>query len=75
MTRFVILFLLLVQMAWVQAQKKDTITIIGVGDIMMGSNYPNGGVLPANNGSDLFKEVTPILSSADITLGNLEGVL
>lgn len=65
----------MVQMAWVQAQIKDSVTIIGVGDIMMGSNYPNGGVLPPNDGSDLLKEVTPILSSADITLGNLEGVL
>lgn len=75
MTRFVILFLLFVQMTRVQAQKKDTITIIGVGDIMMGSNYPNGGALPPHDGSDLFREVTPILSSADITFGNLEGVL
>lgn len=62
-------------MTWAMAQKKDTITVIGVGDIMMGSNYPNGGALPPNDGSDLFKEVTPILASADITMGNLEGVL
>ncbi|MEQ1587172.1 MAG: CapA family protein [Cyclobacteriaceae bacterium] len=75
MTRFVILFLLLMPMTWAQAQKKDTITVIGVGDIMMGSNYPNGGALPPNDGTDLFKEVTPILASADITMGNLEGVL
>ncbi len=75
MRRFVILFLFLIPMTWAMAQKKDTITVIGVGDIMMGSNYPNGGALPPNDGSDLFKEVTPILASADITMGNLEGVL
>lgn len=57
------------------AQKKDTITIIGVGDIMMGSNYLKPDGLPPNSGVDLMKEVTPILSSADITMGNLEGVL
>lgn len=56
------------------AQKKDTVTIIGVGDMMMGSNY-KGGVLPPNDGIDLMKEVESILSNADVTMGNLEGVL
>mgnify|MGYP001795677232 FL=1 len=27
---------------------KDTLTIIGVGDIMMGTNYPDEGYLPHN---------------------------
>ena len=58
-----------------RAQLKDTITIIGVGDIMMGSNYPTTEKLPPNNGLDLMKDLEPILSSADITIGNLEGVL
>ncbi len=57
------------------AQKKDTITVIGVGDIMMGSNYPTAERLPSNDGFDLMKEVEPILKDADITIGNLEGVL
>jgi len=57
------------------SQKKDTVTVIGVGDMMMGSNYPNGGVLPPNNGAGLLKEVTSVLSNADVTMGNLEGVL
>lgn len=57
------------------AQKKDTITVIGVGDIMMGSNYPNDYGLPANEGLQLMKEVEPILKNADVTFGNLEGVL
>jgi len=59
----------------VQAQKKDTVTVIGVGDIMMGSNYPTAEKLPPNHGLDLMKDVESILSSADITMGNLEGVL
>jgi poly-gamma-glutamate capsule biosynthesis protein CapA/YwtB (metallophosphatase superfamily) len=58
-----------------QAQKKDTISVIGVGDIMMGSNYPNTSGLPPQDGKELLKEVTPVLQSADITMGNLEGVL
>jgi hypothetical protein len=57
------------------AQQKDTITIIGVGDIMMGSNYPDQRGLPPNDGLLLMKEVEPILNSADISIGNLEGVL
>jgi len=75
MQKIATIILLLISVLNLSAQKKDTVTIIGVGDIMMGSNYPNGGVLPPNHGHDLLKEVTPILSSADVTMGNLEGVL
>ncbi len=57
------------------AQVKDTITVIGVGDIMMGSNYPDNAGLPPNDGQSLFQEVEAILKSADVTMGNLEGVL
>lgn len=57
------------------AQKKDTITVIGTGDIMMGSNYPNEYSLPLNDGLNLMKEVGSILQNADVTMGNLEGVL
>ncbi|MBY0432870.1 MAG: CapA family protein [Cyclobacteriaceae bacterium] len=55
------------------AQKKDTVSVIGVGDIMMGSNY--SGSLPANDGQGLMSEVQTILQGADVTFGNLEGVL
>jgi hypothetical protein len=57
------------------AQVKDTVTVIGVGDIMMGSNYPDRSGLPPNDGLELMKEVDPILKNADVTIGNLEGVL
>jgi poly-gamma-glutamate capsule biosynthesis protein CapA/YwtB (metallophosphatase superfamily) len=61
---------------YISAQtKKDTVTVIGVGDIMMGSNYPNDYGLPANDGLQLMKEVEPILKNANVTFGNLEGVL
>ncbi|MBN1633762.1 MAG: CapA family protein [Ignavibacteria bacterium] len=52
----------------------DTISIIGVGDIMMGSNYPSN-VLPPDDGKYIFDAVKHILSDADYTIGNLEGTL
>ena len=53
----------------------DSITIIGVGDIMLGTNYPSSNYLPPNDGKDLLKPVEHILQNADVTFGNLEGVL
>ena len=53
----------------------DTITVIGVGDIMMGSNYPDNSELPPDDGAQLMLQVQPILQNADVTFGNLEGVL
>ena len=54
---------------------KDTLKIIGVGDIMMGTNFPNKSYLPPSNGEYLFDNVRNILSNADVTFGNLEGVI
>jgi poly-gamma-glutamate capsule biosynthesis protein CapA/YwtB (metallophosphatase superfamily) len=54
--------------------RKDTITIIGVGDIMMGTNYPEDK-LPPQDGAALMKNVEHVLRNADVTFGNLEGVL
>jgi hypothetical protein len=52
----------------------DSLTIIAVGDIMMGSDYPIN-MLPPNNGGRLFENVGDALNSADLTIGNLEGVI
>lgn len=57
-----------------QTINQDTVTVIGVGDIMMGSNYPEA-VLPPQDGAFLMKEVEHILKNADVTFGNLEGIL
>jgi len=54
---------------------KDTILIIGVGDIMMGTNYPDPKYLPADSGKSLLQDVTEVLRRGDITFGNLEGVI
>ncbi len=52
----------------------DTVTLIGVGDIMLGTDYPSSRYLPP--GSDcsfLLADVKHILVHADVTFGNLEG--
>ena len=67
--------LLLLQFS-VIAQK--TVSIIGVGDIMMGTTYPEspaGAYITADDGKTLFAEVSPYFKTADIVFGNLEGVL
>ncbi|MDH4049227.1 MAG: CapA family protein [Gammaproteobacteria bacterium] len=53
---------------------KTTISIAAVGDLMIGTDYPKNH-LPDDDGVGFLKAVTPWLSSADITFGNLEGVL
>ena len=55
--------------------KEDTITIAAVGDIMMGTDYPNTRTLPPKDGTTLFKEVQQYLEPFDLTFGNLEGVI
>lgn len=56
--------------------KKITITISGVGDIMMGTNFPKDpNYLPPNDGKDLLKGVKPFFKGSDIVFGNLEGPL
>ncbi len=55
---------------------KDTLSFVAVGDIMMGVNYPDKSpVLPPQDGALTFESVQDILQNADITVGNLEGVL
>lgn len=55
--------------------KNDTITIIGVGDMMLGTNYPKSpNYLPKNNDSwPLIADVAETLKDADLTFGNNEG--
>ncbi|WP_455045835.1 CapA family protein [Leptotrichia trevisanii] len=54
--------------------EKTEFTIIGVGDIMLGSNYPFEYLLPKNN-ANILENTQNILKNADITVGNLEGTL
>jgi len=50
------------------------ITIAGVGDIMLGTDFPENH-LPDDDGVSFLSDVTPVLRAADIAFGNLEGVL
>ena len=57
-----------------KSDEKTEFTIIGVGDIMLGSNYPFEYLLPEND-ANILKNTQNILKNADITAGNLEGTL
>lgn len=64
--------------ALIKPVPSDTIPnliFMGVGDIMLGSNYPSSDFLPAKGGKKLLKAVAPVLRRADISFGNLEGVI
>lgn len=54
---------------------KDTIRITAVGDMMLGTNYPDTGYLPPNEGKNQLTNVDSLLSGGDILFGNLEGVI
>ncbi|MCZ4694364.1 CapA family protein [Ancylomarina euxinus] len=49
------------------------VSIVGVGDIMLGTNFPHPKYLPPQNGDNLMKELYPFISDASISFGNLEG--
>src|ERR1043165_4410992 len=50
------------------------ITFAAVGDIMMGTDYPDN-TLPDDDGVGFLAGVAPVLAAADVAFGNLEGVL
>ncbi len=54
---------------------KDTIVITAVGDMMLGTNYPNDSYLPPNEGKDQLAQIDSLLAGGDILFGNLEGVI
>ena len=51
-----------------------TLRVAMVGDIMLGTDYPQNH-LPDDDGASMLGAVDHILSAADLTIGNLEGVL
>ncbi len=57
-----------------QGGDTPAITISAVGDIMIGTWYPNRSYLPPDSGKDIFNGVKDYLE-ADIVFGNLEGTL
>ena len=61
--------------AAVEVDSNQTVTVIGVGDMMLGTNFPNASYLPPNQGKNVLSGVDSILRQADVTFGNLEGVI
>ena len=58
-----------------EPDKRDLrITIASVGDMMLGTDYPDNR-LPDDDGVGFLADVTPYLAAADLAFGNLEGVL
>ena len=54
--------------------RRDTIIIGGVGDLMLGTNYPANHYLPPKD-SNMLSLAIPFLQFPDITFGNLEGTI
>ncbi|HZL97686.1 MAG TPA: CapA family protein [Terriglobales bacterium] len=74
---------LLAQPAWcqdadncapAQVEPARTIRIAAVGDIMMGTTFPES-ILPPEDGATLFRSVAPLLAGHDVVFGNIEGPL
>ena len=67
-------------MLWSHLYKDDfleerPLTIVGTGDIMLGTSYPNESYLPRGQDcSPILRPVHQVLQSGDLLFGNLEGV-
>ncbi len=57
-----------------EIEQDSIITLIAVGDMMLGTNYPNATHLPPND-YDLLGPLQELLKSGDMTFGNLEGTV
>jgi Bacterial capsule synthesis protein PGA_cap len=58
-----------------EEEERSSRTIIGTGDIMLGTNYPSESYLPPRNDcSSILRPVHEVLQSGDLLFGNLEGV-
>jgi poly-gamma-glutamate capsule biosynthesis protein CapA/YwtB (metallophosphatase superfamily) len=58
-----------------QMEPEDTlITLVAVGDMMLGTNFPSAAYLPPD-GEELLSPMFKYLQMADVTFGNLEGTI
>ncbi len=66
---------LVIEDTLVQAEPhiEPLIEIAAVGDIMLGTNYPDAHYLPPHDGKYLLDSVKEYLQSATLTFGNMEG--
>ncbi|MFA6148754.1 MAG: CapA family protein [bacterium] len=56
------------------ADPLPAIRVAAVGDVMMGTTFPEP-ILPPEDGATLFRAVAPLLAGHDVVFGNLEGPL
>jgi len=56
-------------------QPDSSVSIAAVGDMMLGTSYPNNYTLPPDSGKNSFNVIANELKNADVTFGNLEGSL
>ena len=56
-------------------ESKDSVSIIGVGDMMLGTNFPSANYLSPDDGKSILDPVKSIIENADIAFGNLEGAI
>ena len=65
---------IVVQLSDTLVLKKDTLMVIGVGDIMLGTDYPSPRYLPPDQDCwPLLSQVARWITEADLAVGNLEG--
>ncbi len=56
-----------------EGEPPPDITLALVGDLMLGSTFPDASGLPPDDARSLLAEAAPVLSAADLAIGNLEG--
>src|SRR3569833_222674 len=59
----------------VKIKTHDTISIAAVGDMMLGSAYPNQNKLPPDSAKGSFETAKEYFKGSDIVFGNIEGTL
>ncbi|MBT8373633.1 MAG: CapA family protein [Deltaproteobacteria bacterium] len=71
-----IVSLILITPNLVLSKSKEEISVMAVGDIMMGTDFPDKyKILPPDDGKDLFIHAQNLLKKGDLVFGNLEQVL
>jgi len=58
-----------------QDSTTTNLSIVAVGDLMIGTNFPSDAYLPPRDGAEIFSQIKTQLSDANVTFGNLEGVI
>jgi len=78
--RFILTFILLFASVSLIGQSHHrnshpkTVKIIAVGDVMLGTNFPDSTYLSPHDGKELLLPVKKIISKGDVSFANLEGV-